>query len=143
MTSEDNLDTLVFWATSKGYHVEFTKGVDSCICHITKIIEINASVSMDNQVIHLLHECGHALIFDNGSVFNFKGKKNYDLETQNDGDRIYTVIEEAEAWRRGRELAKRLKIEVDEDVWEGSMIDALKEYINWASGKKRKKCKQK
>lgn len=125
------LDILIVWANNKGYDIELSPEADNCICEITKLIEINSSASPETQVIRLLHECGHVLIFENGSVHNFQEKKKYAEHTV--GHKVFTVIEEAEAWRRGGELAKRLKIPINQDVWEKSMVKALKKYINWAA----------
>lgn len=125
------LETLIFWANNKGYHVELVPNGDDCICEITKLIEINSSLPIETQVIRLLHECGHILIFENGSVFNFEDKKKYIKNSI--GNKVFTVIEEAEAWRRGWELSKRLKISIDSENWERAMIKALNNYIKWAA----------
>lgn len=125
------LNSLIIWADNRGYHVEFIKGGDDSICYISKLIIINSSLPAETQVIRLLHECGHALIFDNGSVFNFKDKRSYDENST--AHKVFSVIEEAEAWRRGRELATRLHIPMDDMLWERSMVKALKKHINWAS----------
>lgn len=128
------LDSLIVWAYEKGYHVDFTPNGDDCICNISKIIEINSSASTKKQIIRLLHECGHVLIFSNGSKFNFIDKEKYKENT--DGYKIYTIIEEIEAWKRGRELANRLKIPIDDVEWEKSMVSALKKYVKWANSDK-------
>jgi len=131
-----HLDSLIVWAEKNGYHVDIERGNDDCICPESKIIEINSSSSLKTQVIRLLHECGHALIFKNGSTFEFEDKKKYAERTV--PYKVFTVIEEAEAWRRGRELAKRLQIPIDDEEWERNMVRALKRYINWASDLKEK-----
>jgi Zn-dependent peptidase ImmA (M78 family) len=65
------INILEVWANERGYHVEFCENGDNSICSVSKIIEINSSISVENQVYYLLHECGHALVFDNGSFYNF------------------------------------------------------------------------
>jgi len=132
-----HLDSLIVWASDRGYHVELSDKGDNCICHISKIIEINSTCSLEKQVTYLLHECGHALIFENGSVHNFEEKRKYSKNTV--AQKVFTVIEEVEAWKRGRDLAKRLHIEIDDVSWEKSMVKALKKYINWASDYKGNK----
>jgi Zn-dependent peptidase ImmA (M78 family) len=134
----EHLNNLEGWATERGYYIDFVRNGDNCICHISKLIEINSSCPKNRQVIYLLHELGHALIFENGSVYNFKDKRKYEKHVV--AHKVFTVIEEAEAWRRGRELAKRLKIPIDDMIWEKSMVKALKKYINWASDMKEKNC---
>jgi len=131
MGHDKHLNSLEMWLADKGYHLDLVKNGDNCVCHISKIIEINASCSYENQIIYLLHECGHVLIFDNGSSYDFDLKRKYKKHIV--ASKVFVVIEEAEAWRRGRSLAKRLSIPIDDIKWEKSMVKALKKYINWAS----------
>jgi hypothetical protein len=132
-----HINNLIYWANDRGYEVELVKGGDDSICHISKHIEINSSSRPELQVIRLLHECGHALIFDNGSSFNFKEKRDYPKNTT--AYKVFSVMEEVEAWKRGKDLAKRLNIPIEEAEWEKDMVRALKKYINWASDLKEKK----
>lgn len=134
MDYHDYLDVLEAWATERGYFVDFVEGGDDCICHISKIIEINCSNPYKVQLFRLLHECGHALIFDNGSHLNFK--RFHEPSSEEHGSktyRVFRVLEEAEAWKRGYKLAKRLNIPIDDDEWELEKVDALHNYIDWAS----------
>ena len=131
-----HISNLIHWANQKGYHVELIEGGSDTICQLSKTIEINSSSKIELQIIKLLHECGHVLIFENGSSFNFKEKNTYSESTV--GYKVFTVIEEIEAWKRGRDLAKRLNIPIEEAEWEKDMIRALKKYINWASDLKEK-----
>lgn len=129
---KEYLEILTEWVEGRGYHVDFQKGGDNCICQITKIIEINSSASLEKQVYCLLHECGHALIFDNGSFWEYD-KKNLLQNKETSLNKVYTVIEETEAWERAFKLATRLKIPIDKQKWENEVIDAMKKYIKWAS----------
>ena len=131
-----HINNLIYWANKKGYHVEISKEGDDSICYISKVIEINSSSKESVQVIRLLHECGHVLIFEHDSIFNFKDKRDSPKECV--AHKVFTVIEEIEAWKRGRELAKRLEIPIEEAEWESDMVRALKKYINWASDLKEK-----
>jgi hypothetical protein len=128
----DYLDSLTSWVTDKGYHVEFQKGGDTCICRVNKIIEINSSVPLERQVYLLLHECGHALIFENGSVWKYDDNRSSSSE-QTDSTKVFTVIEEIEAWERAYKLAKRLNIEINDKKWNKEVADAIKKYIDWAA----------
>ena len=128
----NSIETLVVWAFERGYHIEFVRNGDDCICHISKTIEINSSNVLENQMMYLLHECGHALVFDNGGFLNFA----YVRDDSNKGTtkfRVYRVAEEIEAWKRGYNLAKRLGITLNEVKWDRAVVKALKKYINWAS----------
>lgn len=133
MDWQEALETLEIWAVDRGYHIEFIKGGDDCICYINKLIEINSSNSYEEQVYCLLHECGHVLIFENGSFHNFDKIRELDISKNSKLYRVYTVLEEAEAWKRGQQLAKRLFIQIDEAAWEKQMVLSLSKYINWAA----------
>lgn len=131
-----HINNLIYWADEKGYHVTLEKNGDDSICYISKIIEINNSMPPKTQVIRLLHECGHVLIFENGSPYNFERKRV--LPEDSTPFKVFTVIEEVEAWKRGKELAKRLNIPIEDEEWEGNMVKAIKKYINWAADLKEK-----
>ncbi len=134
MSTKEALECLTWWATDRGYHVTFVKNGDDCICHISKLIEINSSNCEQTQLFRLLHECGHALIFDNGSHLNFKRfHEPHFIEKGTKKFRVFRVLEEAEAWKRGLKLAQRLNIPIDESEWELEKVDALFNYMEWAS----------
>jgi hypothetical protein len=133
MTDSEALDILVVWATDRGYHIDFVDRGDNCICYITKIIEINKNQTPEHKLHCLLHECGHALIFNNGSSHDFKKTRDKSFNKTSRAYRVYTVLEEGEAWDRGRRLARRLSIPIDEEKWERGKVRALMKYINWAS----------
>lgn len=133
MEYELHISTLVWWASEKNYIVDFGEDGDNTICSESKIIAIDNEQPLKRQLICLLHECGHVLVYENGSVPDFKF-----LRASNDDDvesryRVNRVLEEAEAWKRGLSLAKRLLIPIDEEEWEEEKVDALQKYINWAS----------
>lgn len=130
------------WAEDRGYYVYFEENGDNCICPISKLIEINSSAPLRRQVYCLLHECGHALIIDNGSFWNFEDNKRPELiemspheesSPLSESEKVFTVIEEIEAWERGLKLAQRLKIPICRKEWEVEMADAIKKYIDWAA----------
>ena len=56
-------------------HISNTSILNLKVWYCTYFI-INSSSSLETQVIRLLHENGHVLIFENGSVFDFKSKRN-------------------------------------------------------------------
>lgn len=65
MDWEQYLERLEIWALERNYFIDFKENGDDCICFQSKLIEINCSDTAENQVIHLLHECGHVLLFEN------------------------------------------------------------------------------
>ncbi len=131
--SEEYLNMLNIWAIERGYSVAFINDGDDAICYLSKMIEINASLPKEIQIIRLLHECGHVLIYENGSFFDFKSLRTVSKESTK--YRVYTVVEEIEAWKRGEKLAKRLGMDIDSELLEKSKVSALKKYIDWAAKK--------
>lgn len=132
MSWSEYLDSLEVWAVNNGYCVIFDKDLESCICYKSRIIEINASYSKKEQVMSMLHECGHALIFENGSsVYDFE--KFEGLKEKTVASKVFEVIEEIEAWKRGKELARRLRIPIDDVSWDRTMAEAIKKYIDLAA----------
>lgn len=136
------LNSLIVWAEDRGYYVSFEEDGDDCICPKSKVIEINSSSNLKQQVYCLLHECGHVAIYENGSFWDYHKKPRY-LYSRNPSDhddlkikeryRVYTIIEEAEAWERAFKLAKRLNIPIQKEEWEEQMLAALGKYLDWAA----------
>ncbi len=129
---KDHLNTLVLWTRGKGYHIEFVKKGEDSVCRETRLVEINSSNTIENQVYYLLHECGHILIFKHGSHFDYEHiEDNYEDRTSM--AKVHRVIEETEAWRRGKALARRLNLPIDDIKWRRAMTRSLKRYMEWAT----------
>jgi hypothetical protein len=127
----NSINSLIYWADSYGYQVAFVAYGEDSICDSAKYIEINSNNTLETQLYCLLHECGHLLIHNNGSTFNFfKISKNFSEKSNT--HKVFRVIEEIEAWKRGRGLAKRLCINIDEDAWNRRICSAIKKYMAWA-----------
>lgn len=122
---------LILWIEKKGYDVFFEEDGDDCIDGEYKIIEINSSESLDHQLVSLLHECGHALIYENSPNKNFLQKKAHQYNTSR--FRSYSVLEEIEAWNRAENLMKRLDIKIPLNYWESEKMLSLERYIKWAA----------
>ena len=130
---QENINLLVSWAESKGYTVHFEKsGIDN-INSENKTIEINATDKKCIQLVSLLHECGHLLVYqyDPRKIC----KKSEDHSERSLKRKTYTIIEEVEAWNRAEFLKKRFKMNIDPDFWEKQKILALTSYVKWAGGK--------
>ena len=127
------INRLIHWADDKGYHVMIEPDGDDTICYQSKTISIKSTRRDQIQLYILLHECGHLLTENNGSVHKFDLiKESYTEKAQI--VKTYNVIEEVEAWKRGRVLANRLGIPVDEKVWQKEVSKAITKYMKWALG---------
>jgi hypothetical protein len=121
-----------------GYEIfEGSDHQDACWSDV-KQITICSRMGIEKKLYALLHECGHALIRENWSKF----AKEYaaHAEVPQDGRRqrntkykVSTIEEEIEAWKRGKRLAKRLDIELDEERYDEHKTECLMSYIRWAA----------
>jgi len=134
-----NLDKLVKWCTKRGLTVYFKRHENGTYDECFKSIMIAANASPIKQVVYLLHECGHHLIHQHPGEPN-RFLMGYDQTdphiTCTFQHRLACLEEEMEAWQRGRNLAKKLKLRIDEDVLELMRINCLKSYIKWTVRKK-------
>lgn len=122
-----------------GYEVyEGSDLQDVCMSDV-KEINICSRKGVEKKLYALLHECGHALIRENWNKFakeypahaevGYDGRKN-----RTDSYRISLLEEEFEAWKRGRRLAKRLGLNIDEERFEKHKTQCLMSYVALAAG---------
>jgi hypothetical protein len=133
MKPPEAMNALVAWLDEKGYSVDFDKKGDDSVALADKIVSINTTRSAETQLYILLHECGHVLIHHNDRLIGYREVQE-NFEERTDIHKVFQVMEEAEAWKRGRYLARRLGIEVNEEKWNRDLSRALNKYIKWAAG---------
>ncbi len=133
MLKKEHLEELEAWAISKGYSVYIEKDGDDSIDLESKIILINSALSLDTKIMTLSHECGHILVHENDALGIRKLSMSGDKKTKI--SKVFTVIEEIEAWKRGYSLCKRLGIPIERDRWERAVASAIDKYMRWATQK--------
>ena len=133
MDISESIATLVVWLDTKGYYVDFDKSGDDSVDTENKIVSINSTRKKETQLYILLHECGHVLIDRNDTIVGYRETQEKYSERTNI-HKVFVVMEEVEAWKRGRMLASRLGIKIDEEKWDLDLSRALNKYIKWASG---------
>ena len=133
MNPRESIDTLICWLDEKNYHVDFDRKGDDSVDTSNKIVSINSTRTEETQLYILLHECGHVLIDANEKIVKYKQVQEKFSE-KTCMNKVFTVMEEVEAWKRGRLLARRLSIPIDEEKWNRDMSRALNKYIKWAAG---------
>jgi len=122
-----------------GYTVyEGPNYLDTC-CSAEKVITICSRTGIENRLYGLLHECGHALIRENIAKFAKEYRPNYEggfdgRKARTVEYKVSTVEEEVEAWKRGKRLAIRLGIELDEERFDSHKAECLMTYLKWAVG---------
>jgi hypothetical protein len=133
MKHREAIDILIGWLDAKDYHVEFDKKGDDSVSLESKIISINTTRSIETQLYILLHECGHVLIHNNDRIIGYREVQE-NFKERSDIHKVFQVMEEAEAWKRGKFLARRFGIEINEEKWNKDLSRALNKYIKWAAG---------
>jgi len=134
-----NLKKVFSWLNNKGYEVIFHNDSDSVIFSDRKIF-IDKRSNLENQLYSILHECGHILQHQNKSIFNKSFKYQHVAENDKRKARSYAyrlsvLEEEIDAWKRGKKLAKRLNIKLDEIKFEKYKAKYTMTYVNWAASK--------
>ncbi len=129
---------VIAWAENIGYQiVEGAEEQDACWSDV-KQITIYSSQGIEKRLYSLLHECGHALIRANWRKFESEYPAHATAEVdarrmKSDKYKISLVEEEVEAWKRGRRLAKRLGVYIDDEKFNKLKTKCLMSYFSWAS----------
>jgi hypothetical protein len=104
-----------------------------------RIVYINSRCHPETRFYTLLHEYGHVELHECGREELCISVPCYQSFHKNRSNRsksgkVATIVEELEAWKRGRLLAIREDWIVDIEKYEKNMNDALMSYIKWAAG---------
>jgi len=123
---ELGIKKLTRWASKLGYKIYFGFLYDDEINFIEKTITICTRYKKESQLYALVHECGHVVI--NKKLDSFKKRyiehsKIYQIDA---------IAEEIDAWRRGQELATRLKITINGDNYNKEMAKWVYTYVEEA-----------
>jgi hypothetical protein len=135
----NGLKELVAWCNLKRITVDFTnRKCGGAYVGKTRTIYINSTQSPEKQLFVLLHECGHLLIDNKTETTELRFRHGYPTD---DPDvkrkfihRCTVVEEEFEAWHRGRKLAMKLGIQIDDERFSDLKASMLKSYMKWAVG---------
>lgn len=127
---KEDLDKLIIWSNEKGYSVDISIDGDNSVDRESKIISISNKRNIEYQICVLLHECGHIQIFENEGTLSMGGPR---IKWGNSSRKYKTsvLIEEVEAWRRGINLSKKLKLSIDIDIIKVNMVNAILKYAKW------------
>ena len=106
-----------------------------------KVISVNARQKKEIQLYDLLHEIGHLLIHGNARDYKHyhpvqfesdKKHKNKNLP-RSKRYKLDVVEEEFKAWARGKKLAERLGVFVDEQIYIKNRCAKVFTYVDWAA----------
>ena len=138
LTSAAALERIIDWCAKKNITIEFTNRREAGVLATEeKKIYVNSTLSYEKQVFVLLHECGHLLIGFEKTHETHRFKLGYPSSQDPawKGKFIHRCIileEEFEAWHRGRKLAKKLEVEINENNWNATKSSFIKSYLRWA-----------
>lgn len=121
------------WANKKKYNVKCYTDADDRLDFETRLIHINSRQHAENRFYTLLHECGHLLISNSYKQFQ-KDHPVYAFSSDIRASRgkayqVSLVAEEIEAWKRGRRLAKRLGLYINDEKFDKVMSECVMTYI--------------
>jgi len=129
---------MVEYANGLGFEILLDSDEEDRVDFDETTIYIKSRNHPETKFYTLLHEIGHAEIFVNSSR---KFEEDHPMFYQySDGRversyayRVSIVAEEIEAWRVGRNIARNLKLFIDDEKYDKHMTASLMTYINWAS----------
>jgi len=135
----NGLNELIAWCNLKRINVDFTnRRCGGVYIGQSRTIYVNSTQAAEKQLFILLHECGHLLIDNKSETTEIRFRHGYPTEDPNVKRKFIhrcTVLEEEfEAWHRGRKLATKLGINIDDARFSDVKASMLKSYIRWALG---------
>ena len=136
-TFETAIDKLINWTHKKGYSIDFDYCVRDEFRPEDNLITVSQRQGLEKQLYSLLHECGHLILSNNEELYAKKYPFSAKMESLNGNKRIERSVkykvdvlsEEIDAWRKGKDLAKRLKININEESYYSLMSKCVYTYI--------------
>ena len=130
---QEDIDTVLYFLQEElGIDVVFANDEPNAYWHNGHAsISISTKQSKRLQLYSMLHEAGHAVLRTNKEyhkVFPY-GKKH---KNKSISRRVDVLREEVVAWEEGRELARVLKIKLDNGRWHNFVKKNLFDYVRWA-----------
>ena len=134
---EAGIEDLIEWTNKKGYDIEFDYCVHDEYRPDDRMITISTRQGLEKQLYSILHECGHLILQNNDDLYNAKYPSSAKMANYNSnrtlersvGYKVDVMTEEIDAWKKGKDLAKRLNIYVDEDNYYSISTKCLYTYI--------------
>lgn len=125
------------WLSKKGYSIKYKSDVEDQVDFDAKVVFICSRNHSESRFYTLLHECGHILVKNSWRKF---AKDHPMYSASGDGRcarskayRVSLIAEEIDAWKRGRRLAARMGLFVQDSKYDKIMTECLTGYIEWAA----------
>ena len=122
-----------------GFTVRLCSLTPGGVCDFpAKEIVVNSSLGIEKRLYVLLHEIGHVLIRWNWKKFEKEfpahaGRFEDGRISRSKKFRVSTVEEEFEAWKRGKRVASKLGVIINEEKFNKFKCECLMTYIEWTS----------
>ena len=139
---EGGLCILTTWLENKGWSMDISYLNRDEMIPAEKHININSRQGIEKQLYSFLHECGHLLIQTNWTKYETSypatAKMNQYATVRKQLERspkykVDCIAEEIEAWRRGKSLAERLGLYINEEKYNALTAECVYSYIKWAA----------
>lgn len=127
---KSDLTKLLSWCKKKKLQVIMSPKAEN-FRDGSKIV-ISSRLSHSTKVVYILHEAGHALIDSQEDCSRFGAGYPSSSTKKTFLNRSAIVFEELEAWKRGWDLAKRLKLKLSKSFYNKKRNEAIKLYFKWA-----------
>ncbi len=130
---------VVAWFEKKGYTVRFGPQFRDEVYPTLKRVTICSRPSLMSQLIALLHEAGHIMLYADKTYNDRFGKGWPAIHARKQVDslahRAQVVEEEIEAWNRGQRLFERLGLTVERSTWLAIRYRCITNYCGYAAKK--------
>ena len=114
--------------------MELQRDGQDTIDRISKFVSINSTRSKETQVHIMLHEAGHVLVGESAGRFNGEAEVLNKYSSKTKIHKTFTVIEEIEAWKLGRNLGDiTLNHFIDHNKFDKMMTECIMSYLYWAT----------
>lgn len=135
------MGAVLAWCAQERITVEFKHKVDEAMggwyWHEQRRIVVSNRMKAAHQLWVLLHECGHHLVAEADAAIGKSSEErthgavvlSSDPRVDSFLRRIAEFDEELEAWKRGRALAERLGVSLDEKSWQRFQGRCLKVHL--------------
>lgn len=131
-----NINSVAEYASDLGWNIIFEKEGEDGITPALRNITINSSLSKKTQLYALLHECGHAALFESQEKYLKRypdGYIRYAGKTTKRSNRhkIDVLREEIAAWDTAEAIVDFLGIKVNMRDFHDERNRSLMTYIEW------------
>lgn len=139
------MEKIRVWLAKRGFELRLGKRKD-CVDYLQLSVHVSTRQPAKQRLHSALHECGHVDLFRLRAT---KKRRVYAGATwtrwamsqrRSLAERVMVLEEEVEAWRRGEELGRRLRLRLaPAKAQEAHRTRCLQSYVRWVAAQRRQK----